>query len=496
MIDPTVRHRWSTSFSRATVPARACASHGAAFILRLVSLLLSAPTDARAQAVSVDQAAIRRFVTAAIRADGVPGLSVVVVSRDGTVYAEGFGTTGSEGAPVTPDTPFALGSMSKSFTALAIMQLVEDGRVDLDATVQQYLPSFATASPEAGRITVRQLLAHTSGIPTNAARAEQDGRTLADHVTVLRGVTLASAPGAAHEYASPNYQILGRIVEVMSGESFGAYVAHHVFAPLGMRRSYVDADAASSVGLASGHQMMFGMVVERDLPFESDRLPTAALMSSANDLGRFMRMQLRGGELDGIRVASDLSVAQMHRPQVQAEGFAYAMGWRLSNIGGAAAVHHGGILPNYRGKMVMLPGRGLAVVVLTNVSTLIGSPTSHRVADGIAAIISGQPPPASPGLPLRWILVGVGIGMAAITTLQLRGLARAIRATRSVGSAAKEVGFAAALLFGIPLFTGIGWPELWRQAPDMVAWMILAATLGVATGMLRLRTGNLHSRPK
>jgi len=458
----------------------------------LVLLLSAPPAVARAQAVAVDHAAIRRFVTAAMRADGVPGLSVVVVSRDGPVYAAGFGTTGDAGATVTPDTPFVLGSMSKSVTALAIIQLVERGLVDLDATVLQYLPSFAMASPDAERITVRQLLAHTSGIPTNATRAERDGRTLADHVTALRGVTLTSAPGTAHEYASPNYQILGRIVEVASGESFGAYVAHHVLVPLGMHRSCVMAESARAVGLASGNQMLFGVAVVRDLRFERDRLPSAALMSTANDLGRFMRMQLRGGELDGVRVASDLSMAEMHRAQVRGEGFAYAMGWRLSNIGGAAAVHHGGILPNYRGKMVMLPGRGVGIVVLTNVSTVVGSPTSHRVADGIAALISGRPPPASPRLPLRWILIGVAIGMAAITTLQLRGLARASRAARSVGSAAKEVGFAAVLLFGIPRFTGIGWAELWRQAPDMVAWMVIAAMLGVATGLLRLRAGNMR----
>ena len=456
-----------------------------------LALLLALPSVARAQAPAIEIQAIRQFVTQTMRADGVPGVAVVVVTRDGTVFAEGFGATGHAGERITPDTPFILGSMSKSVTALAVMQLVEAGRIDLDAPARRYLPEFSMASAQAEQITVRQLLAHTSGIPTKAPRAAGDARTLADHVSALRGVALLRAPGVAHEYASPNYQVLGRIVEVVSGESFGAYVLRHIFSPLGMRHSYADTNSVSTDRLATGHQMMFGMAVRRQLPLEMDRLPTAALMSSANDLGRFMRAELRGGELDGVRVASDSTVAAMHRPLVQASGFSYAMGWRVSAIGSEAAVHHGGILPNYRGKMVLLPKRGLGVVVLTNASTVIGSPTSHRLADGVAMIISGQQPPAPSVVSLRWMLIGVAIGIVIITVLQLRGVRRAVSAPRSIPAAIKEIVFAAAMVFGLPLLLGFGWGEMWRQAPDLTVWMIVAALLGVTTGLLRLRNSTL-----
>lgn len=466
----------------------------AAHVLAL-AMLAALPSLPHAQSAIIDTAAVRRFVTETMRADGVPGLAVAVVTRDGTAYAEGFGSTGRAGERITPDTPFILGSMSKSFTALAVMQLVETGQIDLDAPLRRYLPDFAMASPEAEQITVRQLLAHTSGIPTNAPRAEAEGRTLADHVSALRRAKLVRTPGSAHKYASPNYQVLGRIVEVASGESFGTYVLRHMFTPLGMRHSYADASSVGKDKLALGHQMMLGMAVPRQLPLEMDRLPTAALMSSANDLGRFMRAQLRGGELDAVRVASDSTVAAMHRPLVQADGFAYAMGWRVSKIGDETAVHHGGIVPNYRGKMVMLPERGLGVVVLTNASTVIGSPTSHRIADGIAMIISGQQLAPSSRISLRWVLIGVAFGMVLITVLQLRGVVRALRAPRSVAAAVKEIGFAAALVFGLPAILGFGWEELLRQAPDMTVWVIVAATLGVVTGVLRIRNPiELHAR--
>ncbi len=464
-----------------------------ALLFALVIAIAALPSFTRAQAVEIDRSKIRDFVSGAMRADAIPGLAVVVVTRNGTAFAEGFGTNRSEDEAITPDTPFVLGSMSKSMTALAVMQLVEARRIDLDAPVRIYLPDFAMASAEAEHITVRQLLAHTSGIPTHAARASGDESTLADHVAALRRVDLVRVPGAAYEYASPNYQLLGRIVEVVSGESFGTYVARHIFTPLGMRHSYVDAEPARTAGLAEGHQMMFGAVVTRELSAEPGRLPTAALMASANDLGRFMRAQLRGGELDGERVASERSMAAMHHPLVQLKSFGYAMGWRVSDIGVARAVHHGGILPTYRGKMVILPELGIGVAVLTNVSTVIGSPSSHRIADGVAAIASGQEPDPAPRWALRWILLAVAIGMALITALQLRGLFLAVRASRSFGVAAREIGFAVALIPGLPWLVGIGWIEMWRQAPDMTAWIVVAASIGVATGLLRLR-GNVADR--
>lgn len=444
---------------------------------------LAVPFAVSAQQPQVDSVAIRRFVTSAIRADRVPGLAIAVVSRDGVLYAEGFGSTGRDGDRITPDTPFLLGSMSKSITALAVMQLVDAGQVELDAPVRRYLADFALRGNGSDQITVRQLLAHTSGIPTSAPRATGAHRTLADHVTALRQVSLARAPGEAHEYSSPNYQTLGRLVEVVSGQEFGAYVAQHVFAPLGMRHSFSDSAGAYSAGLTHGHQMVFGWSMQRDLAFEADRLPTAALVSSAGDLGRFLRAELRGGELDGVRIASVDAMKQMHQPQVSSPGFAYAMGWRVSALAGETAVHHGGILPNYRGKMVMLPTLGLGVVVLTNVSSVLGTPTSHRVADGVAAILAGADP-GQPRWSLSWLLSAVALGMLAITTLQLRGLLRARRTPRGLPAALKEFAFATALLVGMPLWLGFGWAEILRQMPDVGAWMLLSVTLGTATGVL------------
>ena len=107
-------------------------------------------------------------------------------------------------------------------------------------------------SADAKTITIARLLAHTSGIPANAARAKGDAPTLAQHIAALQGVALARAPGTAHEYASPNYQLLGRVAEVVSGESFAALVARRIFVPLGMRQSFVDAESADVCRAGTG----------------------------------------------------------------------------------------------------------------------------------------------------------------------------------------------------------------------------------------------------
>ena len=228
-----------------------------------------------------------------MREDRVPGVALAIVRGDQVMHIRGFGENGM-GRAVTPSTSFLLGSMSKAFTAMAVMQLVERGLIALDTPIQRYLPWFRVADSVASRvITVRHLLNHTSGIPTRAARARGDTRTITDHVRALSRVTLAHAPGEVHEYASPNYLVLGALVETVSGQSFAAYVQQHIFAPLNMTNSETDQTRAMTHGMARGHRYLFGFPSAVTLRYESDRMPTAALISRAEDLSHFLIAQLR-----------------------------------------------------------------------------------------------------------------------------------------------------------------------------------------------------------
>ncbi|MFZ0014471.1 MAG: serine hydrolase domain-containing protein, partial [Acidimicrobiia bacterium] len=176
-------------------------------------------------------------------ASGVPGLAyaVVVDGEITSVGARGVVELGRD-TEVTPDTPFATGSISKSFTALAVMQLVEAGEVDLDTEVSQYLEGFSGLP--AGAITIRQLLSHTSGFSTlqgNESHTDVTGGKdeLARRVAGLADVTPAYRPDERWEYSNTNYQILGRLIEVVSGQEYQAYVTANILEPVGMEHSFV-----------------------------------------------------------------------------------------------------------------------------------------------------------------------------------------------------------------------------------------------------------------
>jgi len=440
--------------------------------------------------------AIEGYITQQMQRNRIPGMAVAIVSKGSVVYARGFGSDGS-GALVTERTGFVLGSMSKSFTALAIMQLVEQNLVQLDAPAQKYLPWFRVADGAAStQITVRQLLHHTSGIPTNAARATRDTRTLTDQVRALSEVKLHNAPGAVHEYSSPNYLVLGAIVEAVTQQSYGAYVQRAIFTPLGMHDSYADQKVALAQEhpgrLSSGHVYTFGFPLARNLPDDGSRLPTAALMSSAADLGRYLVAQLR---VESSELLTADGLVQMHTGGAPSAGFSYAFGWRDGKIAGEHAVHHGGIVGNFRGKMVMLPERHLGVVVLTNVSSMIPwpvAPTSHVMADDIAATLIGARLPV-PSDKHRWLFGIITAAIVVLTLMQLRGLLRIIRGPkdgertlRAGISTFTDLAFVAAVAFVIPRFAMLSWPELLFAAPDIAWWLIIAATLSLATVCARM----------
>ncbi len=426
----------------------------------------------RAQSEEIDTARINAYIEEVMAADRIPGLALAIVHDDRVVYTRGYGTTGIDDTPVTPNTAFQLGSMSKSFTALAIMQLVEAGRIDLDATVRRYLPDFqvgTAASAEA--ITVRQLLHHTSGIPTRAPRASDADQSLQAQVAALASVELSHEPGTVYEYASPNYIVLGRIVEVVSGLSFGQYVAQHIFQPLNMTHSYTAIEAAREGDFASGHHLWFSVPVVSSLAYEQGRLPTASLMSSASDLAHYLIAQLNQGYFEAQSVLSPESMEVLHTPAIAAEDDQqYAMGWRVGPVKGVSAVHHGGILPDYRGKMVMLPEEGWGVVVLTNVSTIIGRPSSHDIADSLAGMLVGQSL-STHSLGLGVISLAIGLGAALIILAQLRNLftigkwrhkyvsaqGRASLRTQHFMGLASGLIFPLVMLVALPILFGLSW---------------------------------------
>jgi CubicO group peptidase (beta-lactamase class C family) len=340
------------------------------------------------------------FVGDQIRDTGIPGGAVAIV-RDGHVSTtQGFGTADATGRPVTATTPFTIGSLSKSITATAVMQLVERGSVALDTPVQHYVPDFQLADGNAASaITVRQLLVQTSGLPPSAGQRplSQPSTDLAGQVAALDGVRPVTAPGSTYAYSNANYVVLGRLIETVAGEPFGTYVDEHVFEPLGMTHAHSAIAAADADGLSRAHRMWFGLPREVQPLFRPDLEPAGFLMASASDLGRYVAAEVDGGTLDGSRLLSAASVTEMEHGVADTnvgDGSRYGFGWVDSEIGGIRMVGHVGSTTDMASAAFFSPEQKTGVVILLN-----GQSTLYELAHkpdliGIAAfeLLEGREP--------------------------------------------------------------------------------------------------------
>jgi len=200
----------------------------------------SKPSSAETTSSSAPFDAIDAYIERQMRRLRVPGVSLAIVEGDRTVHTRGFGQARPNGETPTPRTPFFIGSLTKSFTALAVMQLVEAGQIELDASIQRYLPWFRLADPQASaQITVRHLLNQTSGLPTLAgeiplADFDNSPNAAERQERALASLALVHPVGAAFEYSNSNYNLLGLIIEAADGESYADYVQTHIFTPLDM----------------------------------------------------------------------------------------------------------------------------------------------------------------------------------------------------------------------------------------------------------------------
>jgi CubicO group peptidase (beta-lactamase class C family) len=349
----------------------------------------------------------------------IPGVALAVVEGHQIVHLRGFGRAQPDGAPPTPQTPFFIGSLTKSFTALAVMQLVEAGKIDLDAPVQRHLPWFRVADAQASaQMTVRHLLNQTSGLSTSAgeiilADFDDNPGAAERQARALSSLVLARPMGAAYEYSNSNYQLLGLVIEAAGGESYANYVQRHIFDPLDMDHTYTSPALARQNGLAEGHQYWFGLpILSADMPLPHGALAAGLLISSAEDLARYLIAHLNGGRCGDARLLSAGGIDEMHRGAVDCgvaglgpiERFLvkdmdlgqYGMGWSVDQIGQTPVVWHGGTLPHFGGYMALLPRQKRGIVLLYNANHHWYMPVLTEFGMGATALLVGEKPMASP----------------------------------------------------------------------------------------------------
>ena len=327
--------------------------------------------------------------------DGIPGVAAAIVKNGEIIAADGFGYRNRDAAlPMTAHTVSPLCSLTKSFTGVAVMQLVESGKLWLDEPISSYLPTFRTADAEASRkITPRILLCHKSGMGRTGhqSRMFTEPRPYKDRgelVSQLAEVALQTPPNATFSYCNEGYVTLGHLVEVISGIPLEDYFQTHIFDRVGMQRTYPGfSQWRAATDRAHGYRKKAEVYEETELPKDYNiYLSTGAICSTAYDYANYLIATmdyansplLSSGSLDAMQTVS--------MPYGDT-GWGYGLGWEIIGNAGRKVVSHSGGLPGIATRALIIPSEQLGVVVLTNLSGW----GARQIANQLANSVLGTP---------------------------------------------------------------------------------------------------------
>lgn len=383
------------------------------FVVFMIGVLLIPivmnPLSVNADTI-IENESIDKFVISYIRRNGLPGASIVIVKDGKLVYEKGYGYD-SEGNPLTEKSLMRIGSVSKSFTGFSVLQLVDEGKVNLDDPVVKHLSELRLDDRRLQKITIRHLLSHTSGIPSPtiipAATTEKE------RISTLDDWQLQWNPGEKYAYSNANYWILARLVEVTSGMEFSEYLDEKIFSPLEMENTISAVNSGDPIkGLAQGYITAYG----RALPWtELEQMFSGAggIVTTASDMEKWLSMHTNGGKNRyGESLLSKSLLEESYSSQPGSEK--YGLGWYLSSQNvKPARVSHSGALTTFQAQQDIVPSRGYAVAVMLNSATTTLE-HSYEISTGIIQLIEGKTPDTK--LPIPKI---IDISLAIITLIYI-----------------------------------------------------------------------------
>ncbi len=344
----------------------------------------------------------------------IPGLAVGVVYDRRLVYARGFGYADLEKkTPVTPQSLFRIASNSKTFTATAVMQLRDEGKLRLDDPIDKYLQDFSIGNPypDAPPITIFHLLTHTSGLPREAAFPYWTDRKFPTMEQILKALPhqeMIYPPGQRIKYSNLGMALLGEIVAVVSGMPYEQYMEEKIFRPLGMTHTSVFLTEEEKKHLVTPYSRRFPDGSRRVMPFTEARglAPAANITSNVEDLARFVALQFREGPRQGAQVLSGYTLQEMHRLHFPNEKWTggYGLGFRVWRQGEWTLCGHGGWVAGNRSQISFIPSERVGVTVLTNADDVSPSFFANRILEMLVPVIHAivTPPPEEPHADPAW----------------------------------------------------------------------------------------------
>lgn len=442
-----------------------------------------------------DASNFENFTKDTMAASNIPGLAVVIFDDNGTVYEKAFGIADPNQTPVTLDTPFQLGSVSKSFAALVLVQLASEGQIELDAPVINYLPDFRTGDKDAWKaITIRHILSHRSGISTFDGNHKQrdvyrgtDALDIA--ISELRKTKLALKPGTQLQYSNANYMLAAAVIEAVTNQSYEAVMDERVFKPLGMKNSYVQIPLRESVKEATGFRQWFG--IPKAHPFIPGRAMMAAggVTSSARDLAIYMRaIAARDPRIVPAEFADDMVSPQGDETDLNG----YGLGWMLTEIDNKKIVYHQGLNAGFAAQAAFMRGDRRGGVVLTNSSGALQADVPGVILRKSLDINPGPSRPTTGQHMLVWGLLATAIILFLsfiLSTVRFTAYAKKaerVPMLRRVLPSLALFTLAYILAVIIPKSQGINLGGIKGFNPDIWLCLLMSAVIAIIWGMTRL----------
>ena len=361
--------------------------------LLILAALLLLPTPAFAQPATPPAekyaaavAELDKLIDEQVADKRLPALSIALVDDQQIVWAKGFGfQDATKTVPATADTVYRVGSVSKLFTDVAVMQLVEQGKLDLDAPVVKYIPDFKPkVLPEHKPITLRMLMAHRSGLirePPVGNYFDPSEPTLKKTVASLNGLDIVYPPGERIKYSNAAIGVVGYTLQKTQHEQFEKYVQRSVLDVLGMKTSAFEPTPAVKKNLAEAVMWTYH---GREFPaptFELGMAPAGCMYSTVNDLAMFTSCLFAGGKVGDKQLIEPATLEQMFAPQFAKEGETggFGLGFMVSNFEGKNRIGHGGAIYGFATEWAALPSEKLGVIVVC--SRDVANATVTRIAD-------------------------------------------------------------------------------------------------------------------
>ena len=467
---------------------------------------------ARVPSDKIDLNFIDPYIAKKMRMPRIPGLALAIVKDDQIIYLKGYGRADPSGHPVTPQTSFIIGSVTKAFTALAVMQLVEAGKVELDAPVQRYITWFRVVDPEASaKITVRELLYQTSGLPM--LREPQlwsylDDQALERTVRFLKTAKLNFPPAQSFGYSNANYETLGLIVQEVSGQSYEEYVKQHILGPLDMHNSFVSEEKASQHEIASGYRWWYGFPFPVTFPYSRSELPAGYIYSGAEDMAHFLIAQMNGGKYRDSSILSPDGISLTHTEPVPNT---YGMGWESFQIDGHNFVSHDGGTANFQCSVFFDPDERIGVFIAANVMCALdafSSPHGSTALDGstvrgmalhvLSVVANRRLPKQGIGIRNLYIIFDVVIlGLTLLLIISLMRISRRYQKLKQHGIPTRSefiwhitqislLHFVWPLAVLYLLIKVLFWKILTMFQPDLIYWMEIVAVIVFVKGLFEL----------